>query len=46
MLKRAKKLGKIGGSHEMNVKVSESILMIKRAKNLGKRGGSNDFQSK
>ena len=32
MLKRAKKLGKIGGSHEMNVKVSESILMIKRAK--------------
>ena len=39
LLKKAKNLGKIGGS-------DESILMLKKAKNLGKIGGSHDFQSK
>ena len=39
MLKKAKNLGKIGGS-------DESILMLKKAKKLGKIGGSHDFQSK
>jgi hypothetical protein len=39
MLKKAKKMGKIGGSNE-------SILMLKKANNLGKIGGSHDFQSK